>query len=364
MDDMDRALVEAFAVVWERVKGDEDELRARLARRRGAEMSRPPRAWCLAVRASDRRIEPYRMAIVSYYREGVVEREEVTLNAECLGRLCAPVEIDEGGELLANVAERLGVAQASLTYARKGGMFRERRAPRFRGLAPILHRDGLIDPSAPLGRTADRLWGWAWKSAARRLPADFAQVVERWPEYRLLRGRRVARGWRWKCPGCGERVRVIFLPVRPINLAEYYGVKAELDGELDAVEELPRVFGCTRCHRVRYFSRVGRLGWNALIAHSTGGLLYGREVRRPDYWEETRRRTYRRSAGRAPSKRRVEVLGLLLEGRTIKEIGRELGISANTVTNYVRVIYREAGVHSRGELRGKVDPSPSNSATA
>src|SRR4051794_18826006 len=65
MDDMDRALFEAFEVVWGRIKGDEGELPARLARRRSAEMGRPPRAWCLAVRASDRRIDPGRTAIVS-----------------------------------------------------------------------------------------------------------------------------------------------------------------------------------------------------------------------------------------------------------------------------------------------------------
>src|SRR5258706_9873359 len=250
MNDMDRALFEAFAVVWERLKGDEDELRARLARRRSGEMSRPRRAWGLAVRACDRRISPYSMVIVPHYREGVVERELVTLDAASLVRLCAPVEINESGEMLSRVAEKLGVTTESLAYARKAGMFRERRGQRFRGLAPILHRDELIDPSAPLGRTADQLWGWAWKSAARRLAADFSQEVERWPEYRVVRGRRMARGWRWRCPGCGERVRVIFLPVRPINVAEYLGGKADVDGELDGVTEMPRVFGCTRCHRV------------------------------------------------------------------------------------------------------------------
>jgi DNA-binding CsgD family transcriptional regulator len=351
MDDFDRALFEAFDRVWGRIQGDEDEVRARLARRRSAEMQRPPRAWCAAVRASDRRIEPYRIAIVPEYRDGVVERERVTLDAASLVRLCAPLEINEAGEMLAKVAEKLGVSVESLAYARKGGMFRERRGLRYRGTVPILHRDGLIDPSAPLGRTADRLWGWAWKSAARRLPEDFAQEVERVPEYRVVRGRRVGRGWRWVCPGCGKRVRVIFLPARSMNLAEYLGVKAEAD-ELEAVAELPRTFACTRCHRVRYFSRVDRHGWNALIAHCTGGLLYGHEVKRPGYWklEEPRKRLYRRSAGRAPSKRRAQVREMLLAGKKIKEIGEGFGISVNTVWNYVRVIYREAGVKSRKGL--------------
>jgi DNA-binding CsgD family transcriptional regulator len=175
-------------------------------------------------------------------------------------------------------------------------------------------------------------------------------------------GRRFSRGWRWVCPGCRERVRVIFLPVRSMNLAEYLGVRAEIDGEVDDVAEMPRAFACTRCHRVRYFSRLGRHGWNELIAHSTGGLLYGHEVRRPDYWEETRKRTYRRSAARAPSKRRAEVLSLLRAGKRIGEIARELGISVNGVGNHTRVIYREAGVHSRRALVEKLLESEASGA--
>src|SRR2546421_9934997 len=98
MDDFDRALFEAFSEVWPRLLSDSDELRARLARRRGAEMGRPPRAWCMAVRACDRRIEPYRMAaIVRHWSSdgrGEIVREEVTLDAEVLRRLCAPVSVD------------------------------------------------------------------------------------------------------------------------------------------------------------------------------------------------------------------------------------------------------------------------------
>ena len=339
MDDMDRALLEAFGEVWPRLKGDEDELRARLARRRSREMSRPPRAWCLAVRASDRRIEPYRMAIVPRYEEGLVVAEEVTLDAEALRRLCAPVEINSAGESITTVAEKLGMRLASLGYARKSGVFTERRIPQFRGTTALLYTDRLIDPSAPLGRAPDVLWGWAWRSAAERLPGDFAQAVEKRPEYRLDHGEARQRGWRWICPGCKKRVRTIFLPMRQMNLLEYFGVKAETDIE-DGVEDLPRVFGCTRCHRVRYFSKVDRHGWNALIGHSTGGLLYGREVRRPEFWKATRKRAYRPSSGRAKSKRLEEVRERLLAKKTIEEIGRELGISGNTVTNHVRVIYR------------------------
>jgi DNA-binding CsgD family transcriptional regulator len=355
MDDFDRALFEAFSEVWPRLKADEDELRARLARRRSKEMLRPPRAWCLAVRASDLRIEPYHMMIVRRYGEcGVAIGEEVTLDTDALKRLCAPVEIHSAGDNLNSTAKKLGTTKASLAYARKAGIFTERRIPRFRGTTAILYSERLFDPSAPLGKGPDVLWGWAWRSAAEKLPADFAQVVERRPEYRFDHEQPRQRGWRWICPGCKKRVRTIFLPMRHMDLLEHFGVKAEADIE-DSVEEMPRVFGCTRCHQVRYFSRVDRHGWNQLIGHASGGMLYGREVRKPDYFKATRRRAYRPSKGRAPSKRRAQVRELLLAGQGVGAIARELGLSVNGVNNHTRVIYRMEGVHSYRELRRKME---------
>jgi len=360
VDDLDSALHVAFSEVWGRISLDADEVRARLARRRGAEMSRPPRAWCLAVRAGDLRIEPYRVAIVPFYRDGDVEREEVTLDAKVLTRICAPVALDDGGECLGTVAEKLGVKSEDLSWARKAGVFRERKSRRFRGWTPVLYCDYLLDPSSPLRRGADKLWAWAWKTAVKRLPADFAQVVERRMLYRYVRGEPKARGWRWVCGGCRKLVRTIYLPLRDRNLAEYFGVKVEGD-EVDEVVELPRTFACTRCHRVRYFSRVDRHGWNQLVAHATGGLLYGREVRKPEYWKETRRRAYRPSVRRAKSLRREEVRRLLLLGLGVGDVAKELGISVNGVNNHTRVIYREAGVHSYRELRRlAVGNSPCN----
>jgi DNA-binding CsgD family transcriptional regulator len=190
------------------------------------------------------------------------------------------------------------------------------------------------------------------RPAAKRLPGDFAQVVERRMTYRSVRGELKARGWRWVCGGCKKLVRTVYLPLRDRNLAEYFGVKVEGD-EVDGVAEMPRTFACTRCHRVRYFSRVDRHGWNQLIAHATGGLLYGREVRKPEYWKATRKRAYRPAKGRKPSKRREEVRERLLAGMGIGEVALDLGISVNCVNNYTRVIYREAGVHSYRELRRK-----------
>jgi DNA-binding CsgD family transcriptional regulator len=311
----------------------------------------------MAVRACDRRIEPYRMAaIVRHWSSdgrGEIVREEVTLDAEVLRRLCAPVSVDRlPGESPSRLAERLGVGMGAVQRATRRGVFTVAKSFGLDGVrrgGRLLYTDRLLDPCSPVLRAADVIWGWTWRAAGERVPADFSQTIVREPEYRKWPGVRKFVGWRWICPGCKERVRTIYLPVRAMNLAEYFGARPEFD-ELDKVEDPPRALGCTRCHRVRYFSRVDRHAWNALIAHCTGGLLYGREVRKPEFWRETRRRKYRPSLGRAPSKRREEVRALLLKRMTIPQIGRELGISVNTVWNHVRVIYGEMGVHSRKDF--------------
>jgi DNA-binding NarL/FixJ family response regulator len=104
---------------------------------------------------------------------------------------------------------------------------------------------------------------------------------------------------------------------------------------------------------VHYFSKVDRCAWNSLILHSSGGLLYGREVRKPEYFKATRRRAYRPCARWAKSKRRAEVMERVIAGMKVAEIARALGISNNTVAGYMKVIYRERGVHSRRELQGQ-----------
>src|SRR5256714_13345572 len=56
MNDVARLVLEAWRKHGPGIMGDSDELNRRLARRRMGIVTRPVRAWCLAVRASDRRI--------------------------------------------------------------------------------------------------------------------------------------------------------------------------------------------------------------------------------------------------------------------------------------------------------------------
>jgi DNA-binding NarL/FixJ family response regulator len=51
--------------------------------------------------------------------------------------------------------------------------------------------------------------------------------------------------------------------------------------------------------------------------------------------------------------REQEVLALLAEGFSYNRIGSRLGITANTVRNYIRAIYEKLHVHSRSEAVSK-----------
>ena len=57
MNDITSAITAAWEKVRPRLERDPDELNRRLARRRAKLINSPPRAWCLAVRAADLRIE-------------------------------------------------------------------------------------------------------------------------------------------------------------------------------------------------------------------------------------------------------------------------------------------------------------------
>src|SRR5688500_6534786 len=119
--EMDDDIVDILCVAWRRVRdglrGKPDEVRRRLKRGREVWKKRPPRAWCLAVRASDTRINPVTARCepewAAYPRECMpgekrtkYERHRVTLDVELLRELCRPVRIHEWGEPLAEVARR------------------------------------------------------------------------------------------------------------------------------------------------------------------------------------------------------------------------------------------------------------------
>jgi hypothetical protein len=73
MHTLDSAILAAWARVRPILQSDPDELAARLARRRSQLLLRPPRAWCLAVRAADRRLNPLYPSVALHPARGEIK---------------------------------------------------------------------------------------------------------------------------------------------------------------------------------------------------------------------------------------------------------------------------------------------------
>src|SRR5258705_12787292 len=134
MNDVDRLILEAWEKLGPKIMADPEELARRLARRRRPVLTRPPRAWCLAVRASDRRITPAHWIITPEHAMDLNHPDhpyepiehEVTIRPHALRRYCRPVRTDSWGEEVNDVCARLGVSPSVLRNARRAGLFSER----------------------------------------------------------------------------------------------------------------------------------------------------------------------------------------------------------------------------------------------
>ena len=150
------------------------------------------------------------------------------------------------------------------------------------------------------------------------------------------------------CPGCGRAVRMVVCPV-PITIPAFLDVKFSRD-ELDEVRGPAPCFACVNCHRVQGFSRFSKGSWEQLIAHVSGGMLYGREVRRPAWMSAEREGHPRRRKTYRSSPMRKRVMECLLADKTLKETMEAVGLSMPGVGHHIRAIFKAYGVHSRGEL--------------
>src|SRR3954469_399457 len=177
MNDVARLILEAWEKLGPKIKADPHELRRRLARRRLLIMTRPVRAWCLALRASDRRITAARWllapehALDLYHPEHPYEpiEHEVTIQASPLRRFCRPVQTDSWGEEVGDVARQLGVHPSTLTGTRWAGMFTERFIKGLGGKwgkypVPLIHSWNALNPSGTyFYQRPDVLWGALWE---------------------------------------------------------------------------------------------------------------------------------------------------------------------------------------------------------
>ncbi len=143
MNDVARLVFEAWEKLGPGILGDSDELQRRLARRRMAIMTRPVRAWCLALRASDRRINAAHWIVTP---EHALDRNhpehpyepiehQVTIQAHAIHRYCHPIRIAFPGEEVDEVARRLGVSFPALNHARRDSGTRPRQRSKVRNVA-------------------------------------------------------------------------------------------------------------------------------------------------------------------------------------------------------------------------------------
>src|SRR5438128_8922745 len=188
--DLERAITNAWLKLRQQILSDPLELRRRLARRRLKTLMRPPRAWCIAIRASDRRITPMHWLITPQHAMDLNHPEhpyepiehEVTIQTHAIRRYCHPVSFSI--EEAVDVARMLGVSDGMLMYARRRGIFFEEYKKGLGGKrgnpVPVLSPNGqMFDPCHRGFARPHAVWGSMWEFLAREMPGDFEQTVKR-----------------------------------------------------------------------------------------------------------------------------------------------------------------------------------------
>lgn len=414
MDDLDHALLNAWDRLTPALRQDRAEALRRALRRNTPTLTRPPRAWCLCVRAADSRLDAL-AAIAPYRALRTNAPHTITLDAPCIRKLTAPVHLPWPGMRLRRAAHLLGRHPESMRNWLDKGLLRiHHDPPRMHGSrgkpVPMVWAPSPLDPNANLAQAPHHAWGTIWQYHHTRVPDHLTLTTERCMRYRhdprgsndRALGR--PRGWLFECPGlphapCNRLVQRLYYPLPVTTLADYLnedplditipltsqspkrkrGANPPPQDESDAEQadggqtgrppsslrrfvpsSLP--FACHHCHRVRYLT-LDRNGWNHLVTHLTAGLLYGHEVPRPDSITHTRKRRYVTHS--RPHPRRDQVQSLLLRGLTSKQIATALGIQYSTVVAHIERIYKHHAVHSRAELKAKLTPpTPTQSACA
>ena len=196
MNDVARLILEAWERLGPGIVGDADELARRVARRRSKLLTRPARAWCIALRACDRRITPAHWVISPEHAMDLDHpghpyeaiEHEVIIRPHALRKYCRAVRTDSWGEQVENVAKQLGVTACGLLGARWAGLFTERYVKGLGGKrgkpVPLIHSWKTLDPSGPQFARCDALWGALWEFLPDMVPDDFEQTVVRRPVWR------------------------------------------------------------------------------------------------------------------------------------------------------------------------------------
>jgi DNA-binding NarL/FixJ family response regulator len=411
MDQVDRELLAAWRRVLERMGADPEE-RARRRARAARIRQRPARAWCVAVRAGDTRIDEWGLSWsvdddAQHWRAHTVEVTQWDL-----ADLTAPISLGPWpGVPISEAAKLLGRRRASILGWAKTGALRMEYYDRrvfgygfnFGGPMAVVWSPSPIDPNSDTGRPPHQVWGTLWQHLAEQVPADWTCALQRVPA--PVPGLRGGRLWRWVCPGrgagaaggeergekreegasgaelgggekgglvggvgpvaltpalsrgarereggCGRLVDKLYLPLPCWTIADLHGEAEELGIPAPAWADLRgQPMACRHCWNIENRRLTNSVGWNLFVSHMTGGLLTGREVRRPEHDApvEEKRCTYvGRWQGRTAG-RRERVRAMLLAGAPYEEIAAALGAPRTTVKTDAQAIYRAAGIAPR-----------------
>ena len=368
MNDLDRALFEAWNRVGARLLGDGEELRKRLGRRGNRRFARPLRAWCVAVRANDHRIndahalvEPqHALSLEALAHPGRYAEHRITLDRPLLERVCGGVRITAPGEPADHIAQKLGCHYTSLRSQRRNGVLSTALKQGLMGrrgrAVPLVYNPTYLDPQARGRAGADDIFAGSWMLNAEMVPEGFAQTLTRIPRYRQERRCERFQGWFWVCPRCGETARTLYYPVEQPDLPTMLGFEPAMAAPLPR----PRPeFACYHCHGVLCFSRMSLVNdWNVMIMHCTGGLMYGKEVKKPEWLKEERKTARRRPTREYAAPRREMLEQLLVETEmSYAEIAAEVGIRVGNVRTQTYNIFKRHGVGNRAELKVLLAPA-------
>lgn len=329
MDSIDAAIFEAWNRLSPRLRKERAEALRRASRMTLSSLRRPIRPSCCCIRVSDTRIEHRAELDPPAYALGH-RPHTLRLSAPALRALCAPVRINWPGVRWTIAAQRLGRHCETLRSFITRGVFKvtyeHPNCHDTRGKpVAVVWSPVPLDPNAELGRGPHSFWGSAWLTLHERIPDSASLVTRRTPQFCMYTNRRGNttrrfRGWKFICPGlgtrCGRETDKLFLPIPLITMHALFA---------DLPETTPDArWACHRCHQLRYFTGVGRCGWNEFITHISAGMLYGHEVRKPEDAAEHRRRKPRKVHRPAP--RSELALKLREEGKSLKEIAAAMGL--------------------------------------
>src|SRR5215210_7809701 len=137
--DVERNIREAWLKLREKILSNPRELQKRLARRHSPTLTRPPRAWRIAIRASDRRITPAHWVVSPEHAMDLNHpahpyepiEHKVTIRSHAIRRYCTPVAFSR--EDAADVAKMLGISHTMLLRARNIVRFDQQLPPHLGG---------------------------------------------------------------------------------------------------------------------------------------------------------------------------------------------------------------------------------------